>query len=158
MELLIFITCSFLLSKQYYYLLLTFFTSKIIFDWAIENDDNIFEDKLALTIKNTCLTINKYNNKFSKVSIYNYLNNKFLVMVSIIKKSVTCKVEKIYISYVVKNVENNYDKLLMSCLGSMNSFIEPPEKYKYKNKNKDIKKDNIDEDIKKYISTFKKSL
>jgi len=158
MELLIFITCSFLLSKQYYYLLLTFFTSKIIFDWAIENDDNIFEDKLALTIKNTCLTINKYNNKFSKVSIYNYLNNKFLVMVSIIKKSVTCKVEKIYISYVVKNVENNYDKLLMSCLGSMNSFIEPPEKYKYKNKNKDIKKNNIDEDIKKYISTFKKSL
>ena len=158
MELLIFITCSFLLSKQYYYLLLTFFTSKIIFDWAIENDDNIFEDKLALTIKNTCLTINKYNNKFSKVSIYNYLNNKFLVMVSIIKKSVTSKVEKIYISYVVKNVENNYDKLLMSCLGSMNSFIEPPEKYKYKNKNKDIKKDNLDEDIKKYISTFKKSL
>jgi hypothetical protein len=158
MELLIFITCSFLLSKQYYYLLLTFFTSKIIFDWAIENDDHIFEDKLALTIKNTCLTINKYNNKFSKVSIYNYLNNKFLVMVSIIKKSVTSKVEKIYISYVVKNVENNYDKLLMSWLGSMNSFIEPPEKYKYKNKNKDIKKDNLDEDIKKYISTFKKSL
>lgn len=158
MELLIFITCSFLLSKQYYYLLLTFFTSKIIFDWVIENDDNIFEDKLALTIKNTCLTINKYNNKFSKVSIYNYFNNKFLVIVNIIKKSVTNKVEKIYISYVVKNVENNYDKLLMSCLGSMNSFIEPPEKYKYKSKNKDIKKDNTDEDIKKYISTFKKSL
>jgi hypothetical protein len=158
MELLIFITCSFLLSKQYYYLLLSFITSKIIFDWAIENDDIIFEDKLALTIKNTCLQINKYNNKFSKVSIYSYLNNKFLVIINIIKKSVTKKAEKIYISYVVRNVENNYDKLLMSWLGSMNSFIEPPEKYKYINKNKEKKKDNIDEDIKKYISTFKKSL
>jgi hypothetical protein len=156
MELLIFITCSFLLSKQYYYSLLTFLTSKIIFDWTIENDDKIFEDSLALTIKKTCLIINKCNNSLSKVSMYNYLNNKFLVIISIIKKSVTNKVEKIYISYVVKNVENNYDKLLMSCLGSMNSFIEPPEKYKYKNKEK--KKDNIDDDIKKYISTFKKSL
>lgn len=155
MELLIFITCSFLLSKQYYYSLLTFLTSKIIFDWTIENDDKIFEDKLALTIKKTCLIINKCNNSLSKVSMYKYLNNKFLVIISIIKKSVTNKVEKIYISYVVKNVENNYDKLLMSCLGSMNSFIEPPEKYKYKNKEK--KKDNIDDDIKKYISTFKKS-
>jgi hypothetical protein len=156
MELLIFITCSFLLSKQYYYSLLTFLTSKIIFDWTIENDDKIFEDSLALTIKKTCLIINKCNNSLSKVSMYKYLNNKFLVIISIIKKSVTNKVEKIYISYVVKNVENNYDKLLMSCLGSMNSFIEPPEKYKYKNKEK--KKDNIDDDIKKYISTFKKSL
>jgi len=156
MELLIFITCSFLLSKQYYYSLLTFLTSKIIFDWTIENDDKIFEDSLALTIKKTCLIINKCNNSLSKVSMYKYLNNKFLVIISIIKKSVTNKVEKIYISYVVKNVENNYDKLLMSCLGSMNSFIEPPEKYKYKNKKK--KKDNIDDDIKKYISTFKKSL
>ena len=158
MELLIFITCSFLLSKQYYYSLLTFLTSKIIFDWTIENDDKIFEDKLALTIKKTCLIINKCNNSLSKVSMYKYLNNKFLVIISIIKKSVTNKVEKIYISYVVKNVENNYDKLLMSCLGSMNSFIQPPEKYKYKNKEKDIKKDNTDEDIKKYISTLKKSL
>jgi hypothetical protein len=156
MELLIFITCSFLLSKQYYYSLLTFLTSKIIFDWTIENDDKIFEDSLALTIKKTCLIINKCNNSLSKVSMYKYLNNKFLVIISIIKKSVTNKVEKIYISYVVKNVENNYDKLLMSCLGSMNSFIEPSEKYKYKNKEK--KKDNIDDDIKKYISTFKKSL
>ena len=158
MELLIFITCSFLLSKQYYYSLLTFLTSKIIFDWTIENDDKIFEDKLALTIKKTCLIINKCNNSLSKVSMYKYLNNKFLVIISIIKKSVTNKVEKIYISYVVKNVENNYDKLLMSCLGSMNSFIQPPEKYKYKNKEKDIKKDNTDEDIKKYISTLKKTL
>jgi hypothetical protein len=160
MELLIFITCSFLLSKQYYYLLLTFFTSKIIFDWAIENDDNIFEDKLALTIKNTCLTINKYNNKFSKVSIYNYLNNKFLVIVSIIKKSLTNKFEKLYVSYVVKNVENNYDKLLMSCFGSMSSFIEPSNNYKYKNKEKEKEKqkNNVDDDIKKYISTLKKSL
>lgn len=158
MELLIFITCSFLLSKQYYYLLLTFLTSRIIFDWAIENDDTIFEDKLALTIKNTCLSINKYNNKFSKISIYNYFNKKFLVLINIIKKSVICKAEKIYITYVVKNVENNYDKLLMTCLGSVNSFIVPSEKYKYKNKENKENKNNVDDDIKKYISTLKKSL
>jgi hypothetical protein len=158
MELLIFITCSFLLSKQYYYLLLTFLTSRIIFDWAIENDDKIFEDKLALTIKNTCLAVNKYNNKFYELSIYNYLNNKFLVIINIIKKSVICKVEKIYITHVVKNVENNYDKLLMTCLGSVNSFIVPSEKYKYKNKENKENKNNVDDDIKKYISTLKKSL
>jgi len=158
MELLIFITCSFLLSQQYYYVLLTFLTSRIIFDWAIENDDIIFEDKLALTIKNTCLTINKYNNKLSNVLIYNYLNNKFLVIINIIKKSVTNKVEKIYMCYVVKNVENNYDKILMSCLGSMNSFIQPPEKYKYKSKEKEKNNVDVDVDIKKYISTLKKSL
>jgi hypothetical protein len=155
MELLIFITCALLLSNQYYFLLITFLTSRIIFDWTIENDDKIFEDKLALTIKNTCMSINKYNNKLCKVSVYNYLNNKFLVIVSIIKKSLTNKFEKLYVSYVVKNVENNYDKLLMSCLGNINSFIEPPEKYKYKDK----KTNNVDVDdqIKKYISTFKKS-
>jgi hypothetical protein len=158
MELIIFITCSFLLSKQYYYLLLTFLITRIIFDWAIENDDTIFEDKLALTIKNTCLAINKYNNNFSKLSIYNYLNNKFLVIINIIKKSVICKVEKIYITHVVKNVENNYDKLLMTCLGSVNSFIVPSEKYKYKNKENKENKNNVDDDIKKYISTLKKSL
>ena len=156
MELLIFITCSFLLSQQYYYLLLTFFTSRIIFDWTIENDDIIFEDKLALTIKNTCLGINKYNNKLHNIPIYTYLNNKFLVIISIIKKSVISKVEKIYISYVVKNVENNYDKLLMSCFGSMNSFIQPQPLEKYKNKEKNNV--NVDDDIKKYISTLKKSL
>jgi hypothetical protein len=155
MELLIFITCFFLLSYQYYYLLVTFLTCRIIFDWTIENDDKIFEDKLALTLKNTCMAIDKYNNKLSKVSIYNYLNNKFLVIVSIIKKSVTNKVEKLYVSYVVKNVENNYDKLLMSCLGNINTFIAPPEKYKYKDK----KPNNVDVDdqIKKYISTLKKA-
>jgi len=160
MELLIFITCSFLLSRQYYYILLTLLTSRIIFDWTIENDDIIFEDKLALTLKNTCLVINKYNNKLYNIPIYTYLNNKFLVIVSIIKKSVINKVEKIYISYVVKNVENNYDKILMSCLGSMNSFIQPPEKYKYKNKEKEKNNVNVnvDDDIKKYISTLKKSL
>lgn len=156
MELLIFITCSFLLSKQYYYLLLTCLTSRIIFDWTIENDDIIFEDKLALTIKNTCLGINKYNNKLHNIPIYTYLNNKFLVIISIIKKSVISKVEKIYISYVVKNVENNYDKLLMSCFGSMNSFIQPQPLEKYKNKEKNNV--NVDNDIKKYISTLKKSL
>ena len=156
MELLIFITCSFLLSKQYYYLLLTCLTSRIIFDWTIENDDIIFEDKLALTIKNTCLGINKYNNKLHNIPIYTYLNNKFLVIISIIKKSVISKVEKIYISYVVKNVENNYDKLLMSCFGSMNSFIQPQPLEKYKNKEKNNV--NVDDDIKKYISTLKKSL
>ena len=158
MELLIFITCSFLLSKQYYYLLLTCLTSRIIFDWTIENDDIIFEDKLALTIKNTCLGINKYNNKLHNIPIYTYLNNKFLVIISIIKKSVISKVEKIYISYVVKNVENNYDKLLMSCFGSMNSFIQPQPLEKYKNKEKEKKNVNVDDDIKKYISTLKKSL
>jgi hypothetical protein len=158
MELLIFITCSFLLSQQYYYVLLTFLTSRIIFDWVIENDDIIFEDKLALTIKNTCLTINKFNNKLSNISIYNYLNNKFLVIINIIKKSVTNKAEKIYMCYVVKNVENNYDKILMSCLGSMNSFIQPPEKYKYKSKEKEKNNVDVDVDIKKYISTFKKTL
>ena len=155
MELLIFVTCAFLISNQYYYLLITFLTSRIIFDWTIENDDIIFEDKLALTLKNTCLAINKYNNKLCKIPVYNYLNNKFLVIVSIIKKSVTNKVEKLYVSYVVKNVENNYDKLLMSCLGNINSFIDPPEKYKYKDK----KTNNVevDDQIKKYISTLKKS-
>jgi hypothetical protein len=157
MELFIFVTSAFLLSNQYYYLLITFITSKIIFDWTIENDDKIFEDKLALTIKNTCLTINKYNNKLFKVSVYNYLNNKFLVVVSIIKKSVINKAEKIYISYVMKNVENNYDKILMSFLGNINSCIEPPEKYKYKDKKTNNVNVNVDDQIKKYISTLKKS-
>jgi hypothetical protein len=156
MELLIFITCAFLLSNQYYYLLITFLTSRIIFDWTIENDDIIFEDKLALTLKNTCLAINKYNNKLCQVSVYNYLNNKFLVVTSIIKKSVSSKVEKIYINYIIKNVENNYDKLLMSCLGNINSFITPSEKYKYKDK-KVNNVDNVDSQIKNYISTLKKS-
>jgi hypothetical protein len=155
MELLIFITCVVLLSNQYYYLLLTFLTSRIIFDWAIENDDKIFEDKLALTLKNTCLTINKYNNKLCKVSVYNYLNNKFLVVISIITKSLTNKVEKIYTSYVIKNIENNYDKLLMSCLGNINTFITPPEKYKYKDKK--LNNADVDNQIKNYISTLKKS-
>ena len=54
-------------------------------------------------------------------------------------------------NYVMKNVENNYDKLLMSCLGNINTFIEPPAKYK------DNKLNNVDEQIKKYISAFKKS-
>jgi hypothetical protein len=154
MELLIFVTCAFLISNQYYYLLVTFITSRIIFDWAIENDDKIFEDKLALTLKNTCLAINKYNNTLCKIPVYNYLNNKFLVIVNIIKKSVSNKVEKIYVTYVMKNVENNYDKLLMSCLGNINSFIEPSENYKYNN-NKKI--NNVDDQIKKFISTLKKS-
>ena len=153
MELLIFITCAFLISNQYYYLLITFLTSRIIFEWAVENDDKIFEDKLALTLKNTCLTINKCNNKLCQVSVYNYLNNKFLVVVSIIKKSVYNKVEKIYINFVMKNVENNYEKLLMSCLGNINSFIAPPEKYKYKKSNSV----DVEDQIKKYISNFKKS-
>jgi hypothetical protein len=51
----------------------------------------------------------------------------------------------------MKNVENNYDKLLMSCLGNINTFIEPSSKYK------DNKLNNVDEQIKKYISAFKKS-
>jgi hypothetical protein len=59
---------------------------------------------------------------------------------------------------VVKNVENNYDKLLMSCFGSMNSFIQPQPLEKYKNKEKEKKNVNVDDDIKKYISTLKKSL
>lgn len=155
MELFIFITCVFLLSNQYYYLLVTFLTSRIIFDWAIENDDKIFEDKLALTLKNTCMVINKCNNKLCKVSVYNYLNKKFLVVVSIIIKSLSNKAEQIYISYVVKNVENNYDKLLMSCLGNINSLIVPPEKYKYKDKK--VNNVDVDDQIKKYISTLKKS-
>lgn len=153
MELLIFITCAFLISNQYYNLLITFLTSRIIFEWAVENDDKIFEDKLALTLKNTCLAINKCNNKLCQVSVYNYLNNKFLVVVSIIKKSVYNKVQKIYINYVMKNVENNYDKLLMSYLGNINSFIAPPEKYKYKKSNSV----DVEDQIKKYISNFKKS-
>jgi len=155
MELLIFVTCAFLISNQYYYLLVTFLISRIIFDWTIENDDKIFEDKLALTLKKTCLAINKYNNKLCEISVYNYLNNKFLVIVNIIKKSVISKVEKIYVTYVIKNVENNYDKLLMSCLGNINSFIEPAEKYKYKEKK--VNNVDVDDQIKKYISTLKKT-
>jgi len=151
MELLIFATCAFLLSNQYYYLLILFLTSSIIFEWTIENDDKIFEDKFALTLKNTCLTLNKYSKKIGQVSVYNYFNNKFLIVINIIKKSVTNKAEKIYMNYVMKNVENNYDKLLMSCLGNINTFIEPPAKYK------DNKLNNVDEQIKKYISAFKKS-
>jgi hypothetical protein len=151
MELLIFATCAFLLSNQYYYLLISFVTSSIIFEWAIETDDKIFEDKFALRLKNTCLALNKYNKKICQVSVYNYFNNKFLIVINIIKKSITNKVEKIYINYVMKNVENNYDKLLMSCLGNINTFIEPSSKYK------DNKLNNVDEQIKKYISAFKKS-
>jgi hypothetical protein len=40
----------------------------------------------------------------------------------------------------------------MSCLGNINNFIEPP----FKNKEKKMN-NNIDEQIKKYIYTFKKT-
>jgi hypothetical protein len=151
MELLFFVTSTFLLSNQYYYLFLIFLTSSIIFEWTIENDDKIFEDKLAMTLKNACFTVSKYSNKICQVSAYNYLNKKFLVVISIIKKSLSNKIEKIYFGTVMNNVENNYDKLLMSCLGNINTLIEPPSKYKDKNLN------NVDDQIKKYISAFKKT-
>lgn len=151
MELIIFITCSFLLSNQYYYLLLSFITSSVIFEWLIEKEDKIFEDKLALTLKNGCITINNYSNRLYKLSVYNYLNNKFLVIINIVKKSLSNKIEKIYIKNVLNNVENNYEKLLMSCLGNINTFIETPVKYK------DKKLDNVEDKIKKYISDFKKT-
>jgi hypothetical protein len=124
-------------------------TSITIFEWCIESNDKIFEDKLALTLKKTCISINNYNNIFCQFSIYNYLNNKFLIIVNIVKKSLMNKVEKIYIT----NYENNYEKLLMSCFSNLTNFnniIEPPTKYK------DKKLNNIDEKIQKYISDFKK--
>jgi hypothetical protein len=150
MELLFFVTCAFLLSNRYYYLLITFLTSSVIFEWTIEKDDKIFEDKLALTLKNTCLTISKYNNIIYQVSVYKYLNNKFLVITSIIKKSLSNKIEKIYLNTVINNVENNYDKMLMSCLGNFNTLMEP-------SKFNDKKLNNVDDQIKKYISAFKKT-
>ena len=150
MELLTFVTCAFLLSNRYYYLLVTFLTSSIIFEWTIEKDDKIFEDKLALTFKNTCLSINKYNNIAYQFSVYKYLNTKFLVITNIIKKSLTNKMEKIYMNIVIKNVENNYDKMIMSCLGNISNFVEP-------SKFNDKKLNNVDDQIKKYISAFKKT-
>jgi hypothetical protein len=152
MELIVFITSIILVSNQYYYLFILFLTSLTVFEWTIENDDKIFEDKFALVVKNTCLSINRYNNKICKLSVYNYLNNKFLVFISIIKKSVSNKIKKIYYTIIFNNFQNNYDKILMSCLGNINNFIEPP----FKNKEKKIN-NNIDEQIKKYISTFKKT-
>lgn len=149
MELLIFIICAFLLSNQYYYLLVTFITSSFVFEWTIEEEDKIFEDKFALSLKKTCLAINKYNNIVYELSVYKYLNNKLLVITSIIKKSISNKIEKIYLKTVVKNVENNYDKMLMSCLGNINTLIEP-------SKFNDKKLHNVDDQIKKYISAFKK--
>lgn len=149
MELLIFIICAFLLSNQYYYLLVTFITSSFVFEWTIEEEDKIFEDKFALSLKKTCLAINKYNNIVYELSVYKYLNNKLLVITSIIKKSISNKIEKIYLKTVVKNVENNYDKMLMSCLGNINNLIEP-------SKFNDKKLHNVDDQIKKYISAFKK--
>jgi hypothetical protein len=152
MELIVFITSILLVSNQYYYLFILFLTSLTVFEWTIENDDKIFEDKFALVVKNTCLSINRYNNKICKLSVYNYLNNKFLVFISIIKKSVSNKIKKIYYTIIFNNFQNNYDKILMSCLGNINNFIEPPFK------NKEKKMNNIiDEQIKKYISTFKKT-
>jgi hypothetical protein len=152
MELIVFITSIILVSNQYYYLFILFLTSLTVFEWTIENDDKIFEDKFALVVKNTCLSINRYNNKICKLSVYNYLNNKFLVFISIIKKSVSNKIKKIYYTIIFNNFQNNYDKILMSCLGNINNFIEPP----FKNKEKKMN-NNIDEQIKKYISTFKKT-
>jgi hypothetical protein len=152
MELIVFITSILLVSNQYYYLFILFLTSLTVFEWTIENDDKIFEDKFALVVKNTCLSINRYNNKICKLSVYNYLNNKFLVFISIIKKSVSNKIKKIYYTIIFNNFQNNYDKILMSCLGNINNFIEPP----FKNKEKKMN-NNIDEQIKKYISTFKKT-
>jgi hypothetical protein len=152
MELIIFMSSIILVSSQYYYLLILFLTSLTVFEWTIENDDKIFEDTFALKIKNTCLTINKYSNKICKLSIYNYLNNKFLIFINIIKKSVSNKIKKIYYTIIFNNFQTNYDKILMSCFGNINNIIEPP----FKNKGKKIN-DNIDEDIKKYISAFKKA-
>lgn len=152
MELIVFITSIILVSNQYYYLFILFLTSLTVFEWTIENDDKIFEDKFALVVKNTCLSINRYNNKICKLSVYNYLNNKFLVFISIIKKSVSNKIKKIYYTIIFNNFQNNYDKILMSCLGNINNFIEPP----FKNKEQKMN-NNIDEQIKKYISTFKKT-
>lgn len=152
MELIVFITSILLVSNQYYYLFILFLTSLTVFEWTIENDDKIFEDKFALVVKNTCLSINRYNNKICKLSVYNYLNNKFLVFISIIKKSVSNKIKKIYYTIIFNNFQNNYDKILMSCLGNINNFIEPP----FKNKEQKMN-NNIDEQIKKYISTFKKT-
>jgi hypothetical protein len=153
MELIVFITSVILVSNQYYYLFILFLTSLTVFEWTIENDDKIFEDKFALVVKNTCLSINRYNNKICKLSVYNYLNNKFLVFISIVKKSVSNKIKKIYYTIIFNNFQNNYDKILMSCLGNINNFIEPS----FKNKEKKINNNNIDEQIKKYISTFKKT-
>ena len=151
MELIIFITSIILVSNQYYYLLILFLTSLTVFEWTIENDDKIFEDKFALMVKNTCLSINRYNNKICNLSVYNYLNNKFLVFISIIKKSVSNKIKKIYYTIIINNFQNNYDKILMSCFGNINNLIEPSFK------NKEKKNINIDDQIKKYISTFKKT-
>jgi hypothetical protein len=154
MELFVFTTCALILSYQYYYLLVLFLTSTFIFEWTIESDDKIFEDNFALLLKNSCLAINNYNKKFLNISIYNYLNTKFVVIISIIKKSISNKIEKIYINNIMSNVENNYDKLLMSCLGNIGNIgniIESPSKYK------DKKLNNVDDQIKKYISAFKKT-
>jgi hypothetical protein len=153
MELIIFITSIILVSNQYYYLLILFLTSLTVFEWTIENDDKIFEDKFALKIKNTCLAISKYSNKICKLSVYNYLNKKFLIFINIIKKSVTNKIKKIYYTIIFNNFQNNYDKILMSCFGNINNLIEP----QFKNKDKKINNNNIDEEIKKYISAFKKA-
>ena len=84
-----------------------FLTSLTVFEWTIENDDKIFEDKFALVVKNTCLSINRYNNKICKLSVYNYLNNKFLVFISIIKKSVSNKIKKIYYTIIFNNFQTN---------------------------------------------------
>jgi len=151
MELIIFITSIILVTNQYYYLLILFLTSLTVFEWTIETDDKIFEDNFALKIKNTCLTINKYSNKICKLSVYNYLNNKFIIFINIIKKSVNNKIKKIYNRIILNNFQNNYDKILMSCFGNINNIIEPPFK------NKDKKLNNIDDEIKKYISAFKKT-
>jgi hypothetical protein len=146
MELIIFTTSIYFVLNQYYYFLCIFLLSNLIFDWTIESNDEIFKDKFALTIKNTCLKINNYRQKILNIKIYIYLNNKFLIFVQIIKKALINKIEKVYIT----NVNNNYEKMLMSCFDNFSNIIEP------KNKLKNRKIDNVDEKIQKYISAFKK--
>lgn len=146
MELILFITCSYLLFNQYYYFLSTFLLSNIIFEWIVETNDKIFEDKHALILKKTCLKINSYQKNITNIKIYNYLNNKFIFIVLIIKKALINKIEKIYIN----NYEQNYDKIIMSYFNNFSNFIEPTNKFK------NTKINNVDEKIQKYISTFKK--
>lgn len=146
MELILFMTCSYLLFNQYYYFLSTFLLSNLIFEWIVETNDKIFEDKNALILKKTCLKINIYQKNITNITIYNYLNNKLLFIILIIKKALINKIEKIYMN----NYEQNYDKLIMSYFNNFSNFIEP------KNKLKNTKIDNVDEKIQKYINAFKK--